>query len=87
MTEFQQKLQGYKIVTVDIFYYMPDYQSLIQEFIWQTLDQVPQFYRVHQFLNYWHKNIDAVIKEILLSYDPEIAPTKYQNVEHFFSLN
>ena len=87
MNEFHQKLQGYQIVTVDIFYYMPDYQNIIQEFIWQTPDQVPQYYRVHQFLKFWHKNINAVIKEILVSHDSSVSPTKYQSVDHFFSLN
>lgn len=87
MKDFCKKLQGYQIVTVNIFYYMPDYQSIIQEFIWQTMDQVPQYYRVHQFLNFWHKNIDAVIKEILVSHDSSVEPTKYKNISHFFNLN
>jgi uncharacterized protein Usg len=87
MIEIHQKLKGYRIVTVDVFYYMPDYQSLIQEFIWQTPDKVPELYRVHKFLNYWHKNIDAVVKEILVTYDSSLGPTKYKSVDHFFSLN
>lgn len=56
----------YSEVTVDIFYYMPDYNSLIQEFIWQTTDVKPDYPRVHKFLNYWKDNIDAIIKEIVL---------------------
>lgn len=58
-----------KTVTVDIFYYMPDHQNILQEFVWQTNDIVPEMAKVHKFLNFWHKNIEAVISEILVSVD------------------
>ena len=52
------------IVTVSVFYWMPDYRHVLQEFIWQTDDIKPEYTRVHKFLNYWHDNIEAVIEEI-----------------------
>ncbi len=52
------------IVTVNVFYWMPDYQNVLQQFIWQTDDVRPEYPRVHKFLNYWHDNIEAVIEEI-----------------------
>ena len=52
------------IVTVNVFYWMPDYQNILQEVIWQTADIRPEYPRVHRFLNYWHNNIEAVIEEI-----------------------
>ena len=52
------------IVTVNVFYWMPDYHHILQEFIWQTYDVTPEYPRVHNFLNYWHDNIEAVIEEI-----------------------
>ena len=52
------------IVTVNVFYWMPDYQHVLQQFIWQTDDVRPEYPRVHKFLNYWNYNIDAVIEEI-----------------------
>ena len=59
-------LKGYRNVTVDIFYYMPDHNSIIQEFIWQTTDLIPGYPRVHKFLNFWRTDIDAIIKEIII---------------------
>ncbi len=52
------------IVTVNVLYWMPDYQNILQQFIWQTDDVRPEYPRVHKFLNYWYDNIDAVISEI-----------------------
>ena len=54
------------LVTLNITYYRPDYRSILQEFIWQTMDVKPKYPRVQKFLNYWHNNIDAIINEIQL---------------------
>jgi uncharacterized protein Usg len=60
------------LVTVDIFYYVPDYSSLIQEFVWQTEDLVPELPRVHRFLNYWKDEVEAVIKEVNVRYTDSV---------------
>ena len=52
------------IVTINVLYCMPDYNHILQEFIWQTADVRPEYPRVHRFLNYWHDNIEAVISEV-----------------------
>ena len=60
-------LRRKSIVTVDILYWMPDYNNVLQEFVWQTSDIVPEYPRVHRFLNYWQENIEAVISEVRIA--------------------
>lgn len=74
------------LVTLNIFYYRPDYQNLIQEFTWSTSDVVPELQRTQKFLQHWHQNIDAVIKEILLGMAGEKA-RKLEAVDAVFKLN
>jgi uncharacterized protein Usg len=74
------------LVTVDIFYYRPDYQNIIQEFLWQTEDQIPEYYRVHKFLNHWKNNIDAVIKEIFIA-TANTNRSSYRSIDEFFNLH
>ena len=57
------------LVLVNVNYFMPDYNSIVQEFIWQTEDYIPQLPRTHKFLIYWKDNIDAVINEVSVSYE------------------
>ncbi len=52
------------IVTLNVYYWMPDYSHILQQFIWQTDDIRPDYPRIHKFLNYWHDNIEAVIEEV-----------------------
>ena len=67
------------LVLVDILYWMPDYHNVLQEFIWETDDYIPKLHRVNNFLNYWHKEIDAVINEVQISYgdEPKIQYTDF----------
>ena len=60
------------IVTLNVLYWMPDYNHILQEFIWQTADIRPEYPRVHRFLNYWHDNIEAVISEVNIADNYEI---------------
>ena len=58
------------ITTVDILYWMPDYNNVLQQFVWQTMDVKPKYPRVHKFLNHWHNSVDAKLSEIII-YDSE----------------
>ena len=76
-------LRRKSIVTVDILYWMQDYDNILQEFVWQTKDVVPEIPRVHKFLDYWHKNIDAVISEIKVA---DTVDNSYLPVKEIYTL-
>ena len=40
---FELALKGYRLATAEIIYRRPDYQSLLQTFVWQDLDVAPIF--------------------------------------------
>ena len=54
-------------VLLQVVYYLPDYPSVLQQFIWGLDDEIPDLRRTHRFLHHWHHNIDAVISEVLIS--------------------
>ena len=55
-------------VVLRVYYWMPDYNNILQEFMWQLNDVVPEYPRVHKFLNHWHENIEAVIETVEVSH-------------------
>ena len=57
--------------------------NILQEFVWQTKDVVPEIPRVHKFLDYWHKNIDAVISEIKVA---DTVDNSYLPVKEIYTL-
>ena len=62
--EFEAQLRGKRLTTAEVIYYMPDHPSLLQRFMWQTLDLAPDYPRIHEFLEFWRREIDAVIHSV-----------------------
>ena len=77
-------LRKWTVASVQVVYYIPDYMNLVNEFIWQTEDQLPEYPRITRFLDYWDKNIDGPIKEVYI-YDHEEAKVKH--VERKYKIN
>jgi len=71
------------LTTLQVYYYIPNYTNIIQEFVWQYNDSLPEFPRTHKFLNYWHSNIDAVIADIQLAYIDKCGRNTYRNVKKY----
>ena len=76
--ELTLRLNGWRLATAEVLYYMPDHPSLLQSFVWQTLDLAPEYPRIHRFLNYWKREIDAVIHSVRLASGENLAPAKIQ---------
>lgn len=70
------------LVSLRVYYYMPDYRDLIQEFMWQTMDIKPKYPRVNKFLNYWKENIEAIIADVEIA-EMDKKP-KYRSVDDIF---
>lgn len=70
-----------------VIYYLPDYTNLVNEFYWQLEDVIPEIPRVHNFLNYWKNNIEAVIKEVKIDMYDGNGISKYRYTEFYGELN
>ena len=73
-------------VTLQILYYRPDYQHLLQEFMWGFDDLVPELVKTHRFLWHWKHNIQAVVAEVRLSINDRHYNT-YMSVDEILSVN
>jgi uncharacterized protein Usg len=74
--ELSRQLRGQRLTTTEVLFYMPDHPALLQRFMWQTLDLPPEFPRVYQFLDFWRREIDAVIHSVTCSAVGLVAPAK-----------
>jgi len=77
--EFALRLRGWRLATARVLYYIPDHPSLLQSFTWQTLDLAPSYPRIHRFLDFWRREIDAVIHSVELATGEALAPGAMTN--------
>ncbi|MGE0045775.1 MAG: usg protein [Hyphomonadaceae bacterium] len=83
-SEFELRLKGWRLTTAEVLYYMPDHPALIQSFVWQTLDLAPEFPRIRQFLDFWKREIEAVIHSVRLASGETLAPAVVRRVDAMF---
>jgi uncharacterized protein Usg len=75
-TDLSRQLAGERLTTAEVIYYLPDHPALLQRFLWQTLDLAPDFPRVHRFLDFWRREIDAVIHSVNVGGRGLVAPSR-----------
>lgn len=81
--EMALRLAGWRLTTAEVTYYMPDHPSLLQTFVWQTLDIAPAYPRLHKFLDHWRRDIDAVIHSVQLATGESLAPPRVSTAAIF----
>lgn len=86
-TDFEQQLRGRRLTTAEIVYFLPDHPGLLQEFLWQTLDEAPDFPRIRRFLDFWRREIDAVIHSVRVSHAGVVSPARLRVADHIGRLN
>jgi uncharacterized protein Usg len=75
-SDLDRQLRGERLTTAEVLYYMPDHPVVLQRFLWQTLDLAPEYPRVHRFLDFWRREIDAVIHSVNVSAAGLVAPAR-----------
>jgi len=85
--DFASQLYGKRLTTAEVLYYIPDHPRLLQSFLWQTLDVAPEFPRIQRFLDFWRREIDAVIHSVAISSVEQISPGRARPVRFYAQLN
>ncbi len=85
--DIQQRLDGWRLTTAEVLYYMPDHPALLQSFVWQTLDLAPRYPRIVKFLDFWKAEIEAVIHSVRVASGETLAPAKVRAATSWTLLN
>ena len=68
----------YRLTTAEIQYHMPDYPDLLQSYLWQSLDRIPDFPKLNDFLSYWEKELDGKLHSVRIGYVGIIQPAEWR---------
>lgn len=81
MEDIDDLLQDYRLTTAEILYHMPDYPNLLQSYLWQSLDRIPDFPKLNQFLTYWEQELDGKLHSVRIGYVGIIQPSEWRHSE------
>jgi uncharacterized protein Usg len=80
-------LKPYCLATAEGVYRLPDHPSLLQSFIWQTMDIAPDFPSVRKFLTYWESHIEASIHSVKVASRSLIRPAEFRRVDQVWTVH
>lgn len=66
--DFQKQLAGYGLTTAHILYRLPDYQNILQTYVWQEYDLSPAFPTLKRFLNFWERRIEGPLHSVTIAH-------------------
>lgn len=87
MTDMERMLAGYGLTTAQMFYKMPDFQSVLNVFVWQDYDLAPDHPRLFDFIEFWKNEIEGPLHSVSFSHRKMIAPGEWQNITGEFVLH
>lgn len=86
-SELELMLSGYGLMTAQIYYRMPDFESLLQTYAWQAYDVAPEFPKLFEFLEFWDKNLDCSVHSVEYCHRQLIHPGEWRKVDGEILLN
>ena len=58
-SDLERQLNGYGLTTAHILYRIPDFESVLQTYVWQDYDLAPDFPEMRKFLDFWRDSLDG----------------------------
>jgi len=80
-SDLLKQLHGSALTTAEIHYFLPDYPSLLQLFIWQEYDEAPAFPALRLFLDHWRREIDGTLHSVRVAHRRDVGPARWQSLD------
>ncbi len=73
------QLKDYRLTTAEILYHLPDHPRLLQSYVWQDLDLAPQYPVLHQFLDFWNRELDGKLHSVRVATAKLVKPATFRH--------
>ena len=78
---------AFRLTTAEILYHLPDHPHLLQSFVWQQLDLVPEFPKLRRFLEFWSRSIEGRLHSVKVAHVPLIRPAGFRHAAVLLTLH
>ncbi len=80
-------LKGYGLTTAKLYYRMPDFQRVLNVFVWQEYDLAPDHPALFKFIEFWQGNIEGPLHSVEFTHRKLISAGEWRNVRGEFTLH
>jgi uncharacterized protein Usg len=78
-------LRPWRLTTAEIVYHLPDHPGVLQSFVWQQMDQDPDFPVLNQFLAFWRREIEGTLHSVRVA-AAELHGPRWRHADHLLRL-
>lgn len=86
-SDTEMMLRGYGLTTAEMYYRIPDYQHVLNSFIWQEYDLAPDHPRLFKFIEFWQAQIEGPLHSVRYTHRKLIAPGEWTHVSGEFVIH
>lgn len=87
MREINLMLEDYRLTTAEIFYRLPDHPDLLQSYVWQEYDHVPDYPELHKFLDYWTSHVEGRLHSVYVAQAKPMRPGAWRYAQVSMSVH
>ena len=85
--DFRKQVLAYGLTTAEILYRRPDRYWLLQTYVWQDYDLVPNFPALKDFLEFWETKLEGPLFAVTVAHSKLIKPAELRAVDGVFRLH
>ncbi|PJR16356.1 usg protein [Sinorhizobium meliloti] len=86
-SDLERQLNGYGLTTAHILYRIPDFESVLQTYVWQDYDVAPEFPQMRKFLDFWQTKLDGPLHSVRFTHKWLIGPNEWRQVDGEFNIH
>jgi uncharacterized protein Usg len=76
-----RELADFRLTTAKILYRLPDHPELLQTYVWQEMDQAPEFPSLKRFLDFWRRNLEGRLHSVTVAHAGLIQPVQMRAID------
>ena len=80
-------LEDYRLTTAEILYHLPDDPDMLQSYTWKSLDRVPDFPKLNEFLALWEESRDGALHSVRIAVVGEAEDSDWASEKDFETLH
>ncbi len=78
-------LRPWRLTTAEIVYHLPDHPGVLQSFVWQQMDQDPDYPVLKQFLEFWRREIEGTLHSVRVA-SAQLHGSRWRHADHLLRL-
>jgi len=79
--DLELQLRDYRFTTAEIIYRLPDHVDILQTYVWQEIDLLPEFPALKKFLDFWTQQLDGPLHSVRIAHTRLLEPSEIRKVD------